>query len=354
MRPTKNRVYCYGSQRSKMLFESKAKADNFIAYNSDGMMEENGKAPVRSYYCELCRGYHVTSNPSTVAGESLDRRDQKMVELIENYTKGSEDFKQIHERISDEIDRAKRQMYLGNFEDIEQLYEEFQIDQDFLLKLPLKIRGKYVQLHQRVEILKDVAEQMEELSQLSMKEITEKLVFEDPSKKEKELRTIMRGYLVIQNCKKNIENIQQLMEEENWGEARNVITSLRAEMPEVKGAAVVKECLISYQQELIKLEKVIADKKKLAKKKEPAPIVVKPESEKQQQRGEKYKAAILSVIERIEKVKQAFEQNDLDTCESELEIAEFLMDDFTIEDENTKLLRGQIEMWKKKIAEGNE
>lgn len=353
MRPTKNRVYCYGSQRSKMLFESKAKADNFIAYNSEGIQEENGKAPVRSYYCELCRGYHVTSNPSTVAGESLDQRDQKMVELIDNYKKGSEDFKQIHEKISDEIDRAKRQMYLGNFEDIEQLYEEFQIDQDFLLKLPLKTRGKYVQLHQRVEILKEVAKQMKELSLLSEEKIKEKLVFEDPSKKEKELRTIMRGYLVIQNCNKGIESIHQLMEEEKWIEARDMITSLRAEMPEMKGAAIVKECLVSYQQELIKQEKAIADKKKSAKKKDPTPNNMA-KSEKKPQRGEDYKAAILSVIERIEKVNQAFEQNDLDTCENELEIAAFLMDDFTIEDDNTKLLRGQIEMWKRKIAEGNE
>ena len=352
MRPTKNRVYCYGSQRSKMLFESKAKADNFIAYNSEGILEENGKAPVRSYYCELCRGYHVTSNPSIVAGESLDQRDQKMMELIDNYKKGSEDFKQIHEKISDEIDRAKRQMYLGNFEDIEQLYEEFQIDQDFLLKLPLKTRGKYVQLHQRVEILKEVAKQMKELSLLSKEEITDKLVFEDPSKKEKELRTIMRGYLVIQNCNKGIESIHQLMEEEKWIEARDMITSLRAEMPEMKGAAIVKECLVSYQQELIKLEKAIADKNKVAKKKEPVPNKAK--SEKRPQEGEEYKAAILSVIERIEKVNLAFGLNDIDTCENELEIAEFLMDDFTIEDDNTKLLRGQIEMWKRKIAEGNE
>ena len=154
MRPTKNRVYCYGCQRSKMLFESKAKADNFIAYNSEGIMEENGKAPVRSYYCELCGGYHVTSNPSMVAGESLNQRDQKMVEQISNYKKGAEDYKQMHQVVSNQIDKAKRQMYLGNFEYIEELYEEFQIDQDFLLKLPLKTRAKYVQLHQKVEILK--------------------------------------------------------------------------------------------------------------------------------------------------------------------------------------------------------
>ena len=53
MRPTKNRVYCYGCQRSKMLFESNAKADNYIAYNSEGMLEEvrwsHGSTEIRTY-----------------------------------------------------------------------------------------------------------------------------------------------------------------------------------------------------------------------------------------------------------------------------------------------------------------
>ena len=97
MKPTKNRVYCYGCQRSKMLFESKEKADKFIAYNSEGMLEENGKAPVRSYYCEMCGGYHVTSNPSLVAGESLNQRDQRMIEQFANYNKGADEHKKILE-----------------------------------------------------------------------------------------------------------------------------------------------------------------------------------------------------------------------------------------------------------------
>lgn len=32
MRPTKNKVYCYGCGRTKMLFESEQKALNFIRY----------------------------------------------------------------------------------------------------------------------------------------------------------------------------------------------------------------------------------------------------------------------------------------------------------------------------------
>ena len=350
MRPTKNRVYCYGCQRSKMLFESKAKADNFIAYNSEGMLEENGKAPVRSYYCEFCGGYHVTSNPSMVAGESLNQRDQKMVEQISNYKKGAEDYKQMHQVVSNQIDKAKRQMYLGNFEDIEQLYEDFQIDQDFLLKLPIKTRVKYVQLHQKVDILKEVADQMSMLLQLPREDIEERLVIENPSKREKELATIVRGHFLMQDCNDGLANIHQLMEEEKWIEVRNALQLLCTQTPELKGPAIVKEYLTWYQQELVKLEKEIADRKKETKKKMPTPNVAKDESDKNPPIDEEYKTSILSVIERIEKVKHAFEQNDLDTCENELEIAEFLMDDFSFKDDNTKLLRSQIEMWKKKIG----
>jgi len=334
-----------------MLFESKTKADNFIAYNSKGMLEENGKAPVRSYYCEFCGGYHVTSNPSAVVGERLNQRDQKIVEQISNYNKGAENYKQMSKVILESIDKAKRQMYLGNFEYIGQLYEEFQLDQDFLLKLPLNTRNKYIQQYQKVEILKEVADKMNELLQLPREDIEEKVSIENPSKREKELATIMRGYFLMQDCNDGIVNIHQLMEEEKWTEARNMLLSLRAGMPELKGTAIVKEYLTMYQQKLMMLEKEIADRKKVAKKKEPE--TNKAKSENKPQRDEEYKSVILSVIERIEKVKKAFEQNDLDTCENELEIAEFLMDGFTIEDDNTKLLRSQIEMWKRKIAEDN-
>ncbi len=61
MKPKNNIIFCHGCHRSKMLFETKSKADNFIKFNKDNILEENGHAPVRSYYCEFCCGYHVTS-----------------------------------------------------------------------------------------------------------------------------------------------------------------------------------------------------------------------------------------------------------------------------------------------------
>ena len=108
---------------------------------------------------------------------------------------------------------------------------------------------------------------MNELLQLPREDIEEKLAIENPSKREKELATIMSGYLLMQDCNDGIVNIHQLMEEEMWAEARNALQSLRTQMLELKGSAIVKEYLTRYQQELVKLEKDIADRKKEAKKK---------------------------------------------------------------------------------------
>lgn len=77
MKPTKNHIYCAASHKHKIQFETKKKADNFIAYNGEEILEETGFAPVRSYYCAVCCCWHVTSNPSLEAGERMDRRDQK-------------------------------------------------------------------------------------------------------------------------------------------------------------------------------------------------------------------------------------------------------------------------------------
>ena len=79
IKPSKSMVNCYACKRRKMLFGEQSEADNFIKYNQGGILEENGKAPVRSYYCELCCGYHVTSNPSKEEGEKLDRQDSQLI-----------------------------------------------------------------------------------------------------------------------------------------------------------------------------------------------------------------------------------------------------------------------------------
>ncbi len=352
MRP-KNRVYCYACQRSKMLFDSKAKADNFIAYNSEGIMEENGKAPVRSYYCELCGGYHVTSNPSVMAGEGMNHRDQMLVNKLDVYKKVTQDYLKFHDDMSRKIEKAKRQMYLGNIQDIISLADEFQIDSETLLALPIKTRSKCMTLRQRVEMYSDIASQMISILKLPKEDIQRKIEFENPTRREELLAKMVNSSILIREYEEQFECIEQLMNDEKWEDANYILTILREKLADQKSPSVLKEITNNYQQKLDKISRCILEKKKSAKKEK-----LKEEKLNEELKSEKdiaaYKFAILTVIERIEKVKRTFEQNDLDACENELEIAEFLLDDFSFEDNNTKMLRNQIEMWKKKIAEGNE
>lgn len=59
--PTRHLVKCGVNHQSRILFESQKAADNFIKYNAERIKEQNGYAPIRSYYCSLCGGWHVTS-----------------------------------------------------------------------------------------------------------------------------------------------------------------------------------------------------------------------------------------------------------------------------------------------------
>ena len=65
-----------------MLFATQEKADNFIKFNKEEILDEKGRAPVRSYYCRLCNGYHVTSNPSLTEGEIRDKSDEKLLQDV--------------------------------------------------------------------------------------------------------------------------------------------------------------------------------------------------------------------------------------------------------------------------------
>ncbi|MDR3169022.1 MAG: hypothetical protein LBU27_04620 [Candidatus Peribacteria bacterium] len=52
MKPTKNRVFCGDCGKVKMLFKAEKKAENFIRFNSEEILKEQGTAPIRSYFSE--------------------------------------------------------------------------------------------------------------------------------------------------------------------------------------------------------------------------------------------------------------------------------------------------------------
>ena len=91
MKQNKNTVFCYGCHKHKMLFESQAKAENFIKYNGDGILEENGKAPVRSYYCKICGGWHVKAITAVLTQRIMKIRGL----LVSGKTEEAEDLLEI-------------------------------------------------------------------------------------------------------------------------------------------------------------------------------------------------------------------------------------------------------------------
>lgn len=113
MKPTKNKIFCLSCRRPKMLFETQAKADNFILYNKDEIEEENGKAPVRSYYCRLCGGWHVTSSQSEEIKARAERREEKIATEADRLVKIHEDVDSVINELYGRWEEAKAAIQQG-------------------------------------------------------------------------------------------------------------------------------------------------------------------------------------------------------------------------------------------------
>lgn len=59
-KPNKCRVMCPDIGRQKMLFETEAKAKNFIKFNGEELTDDTSK--LRVYWCDACGGYHISSH----------------------------------------------------------------------------------------------------------------------------------------------------------------------------------------------------------------------------------------------------------------------------------------------------
>lgn len=81
-----------------MLFESEQAANRFMEFNADEIQEENGKAPVRAYYCDMCLGWHLTSRTDFDVDSSIDIITRRFTvlktapEKYQGYTKAAQDL----------------------------------------------------------------------------------------------------------------------------------------------------------------------------------------------------------------------------------------------------------------------
>jgi len=83
MSKPKVRYFCLIINRPKMLFETKEKADRFIEFNEADIKNGSKKKfkHLRSYYCESCGGWHITSLDLTE--QQIKNKDKRIKEIID-------------------------------------------------------------------------------------------------------------------------------------------------------------------------------------------------------------------------------------------------------------------------------
>ena len=195
MRPTKNIVYCCVCQKPKMLFETKQKADNFIKYNSKEILEENGKAPIRSYHCMMCGGFHLTSNPSLLSAKRFEKRDMKRLEEISSHKHNNEidEVNTIIRTFYERIQKIRQELYFGISEESKKLIELCRMDLKQLTELPVRNREKLIPLNTAMEKTENLYHLVETVLNLPEEEQQSYLNIKDPSEEQYMLKHIIRN-----------------------------------------------------------------------------------------------------------------------------------------------------------------
>ena len=83
----------------KCCLNQKKKAENFIKYNSDEILNETGIAPVRAYYCPFCGGWHITSS----AVQYTQKSSNLYFSAVSFFGKNKKHLKQVSKEMKDEM-----------------------------------------------------------------------------------------------------------------------------------------------------------------------------------------------------------------------------------------------------------
>ena len=356
MKPTRNQIFCYGCRKHKMLFETQAKADNFIRYNSEGILEENGKAPVRSYYCEMCGGYHVTSNPSTEVGERLNQRDRQLIQNLTAYRKDIEEVKALSASLSKRLVHIKALLFFGQVDEAEDLLDICNLDIEEIGSHQLRGSGKLTTLRGRVDKMYVLMASVKDV--LGKTEEEQDYYISNPTleKDEHTLGIIISNVRAIQEIDALLKDNEASFADGNTDNIPERIARCRELLATIQRAGkkeVTAKFNMLFDEQQRQLRKLQTPKRQSALVQEIAEDKPTIDKEKAPQYFNKkeYKTAILSIIERIEMIQKSYNDGDYDNCETALEVAYYMLDDLLVNDENTKLLKQQLDHWADKLKE---
>lgn len=201
-----------------MLFETEAEALAFIRFNSNDIIKEARKAPVR-YYCQLCGGYHVTSNSSKTDAKRMDERDKALVKEIDEIIKVKDKEKPTLLSISEKMERANLLMTSGALAEVERLLKECQSDLQTIRKIIFRRPNPDTDgLTRREYILNRYMRKLLKLKELTAADEEKQVVFinnDELTKEDKEIATVLISIraiakieILFKDIYDSIENIE--------------------------------------------------------------------------------------------------------------------------------------------------
>lgn len=340
----KNSVYCPACHRTKILFETQAKADNFIKFNSEEILRNSWrthKAPVRSYYCQLCGGFHVTSNPSAEDGKRIDEHINERIEIAKKFEEDSkkpctarrdgsfgaerQDFSLKLERARNFIrfgQTAKAEPLLKNCEEIRIRLRQQDHDVSYFTQKLDDARGLF-SIAVTVNAMSD--EQLAQTLELPQKDSMAK---------------IAHNVLCVRTVEAIIANNEQLCAKGEYTAMRQGITNCRSLLKTINFTDMrcVKEV---FGATLKKQEDQIAahnerDRKRLALAKMEADMKL-------------YRATLIKVINKMGGLETLFNNGDYYNCRIGMEECYKALKKLNATDDNTNLIRQHLDYWKEQI-----
>ncbi len=360
MKPKKNRVFCRACNRHKMLFESKAKADNFIKFNREEIQSCSGRAPERSYFCAFCGGWHVTSCKSAVIGSHIDERDQKIIERLDTKRNGNEEIVKGTVIINQKIGTSKVLVYFGELDQCEKTVEEclglLETLRDKYDVFPkyFEIRGKMEKYWEEIDVIRQV-------SAMSQEERGQILGIENPTKEEADLQEKIQGLQLVENFNVVKNSIEKIIEDGDYENAREIIASYEKEeckMVKKSPFNVIKNEIIRRLSKLVKKnnacierEKKIERKRRMEEEREKNGMSETAQNvEKVAKVSEDDRKTMLEILQRIESAKVALGSGETGKCEDDIEVAYFLLEQLRRKDDNYLVLNAHVSLLAEEVG----
>lgn len=333
MKPTKNKIFCLACQRPKMLFKSKSKADNFIKFNAEAIFEETGVAPVRSYFCMFCGGWHVTSNPSMEEGENMNARDRRKFNRLTYVSQRKETVKKLRAQITERLVAARVAIRENALFKAERIISGCIKSVDAIRK----ISGSAQQANLAQNEVQQVRDRFAECK-LGFDFYTQKLngLMKRYSSDENALSAICSILDVVQNRHLIITNLDTEMVKEVNEICRTKVSSL----PKTK----YKELRTVLNKAL---DAIARERKNYISSLKPA--AVQPCTDKAVVK-EYYREFLLGVINKVEQIEAFYNAGDLDACVCLISEANDLLELSGFADSNTELVAAEISKWASLLA----